>query len=184
MWGAALSSDEDLKARQSTYLSRALRQVSDLGQNSVSALNTPAPRTNTLHIIQSHVLLANYFYNAGEFAEGRRHTADAVSLVLLHQLHKIRSPRPRDRSKMGLLHAAGVELAMRPPADLVEEGERTHAFWQVFILDKTWAALLGCPSLLTEDGSPGAEIDTPWPLAIEQYQDVSLRRKLQRSMPT
>ncbi|EKM50050.1 uncharacterized protein PHACADRAFT_130574 [Phanerochaete carnosa HHB-10118-sp] len=174
VWGAALTSDEDLRVQQSAYLAKAVRQVSELGPNKVRTINTPTAQPNVLHIIQAHVLLANYFYNAGQFAEGRRHTADAVSLVVLYRLHKIRSPTPHDRSKMSLAHAADEELAMRPAADLIEEGERIHAFWQVCILDKTWAVVLGCPSLMVADDSLGAEIDTPWPLATEQYRDGTL----------
>lgn len=170
LWGAALAADEDLKARQSTFLARAEQQLADAGPSHAAH----APRPSVLHTIQAHVLLANYLFNAGHFADGRRHTAAAVALVLAHRLHKVRSPRPRDRAHMGLAHAAAAELALRPPVDLVEEGERTHAFWQVFVLDKTWAAVLGCPSLLVADGSPAAEIDTPWPLAAEQYRDGSI----------
>ncbi|KIP07431.1 hypothetical protein PHLGIDRAFT_71064, partial [Phlebiopsis gigantea 11061_1 CR5-6] len=130
-------------------------------------------RPDVVRLVQCHVLLAHYFFTDGQFREGRQHTADAVSLVLLHQLHKIRSPRGRDASKTHLVGVGVAHTAMPPPADLIEEGERTHAFWHVYILDKIWASLLGCPSLLVEDGSPATEIDTPWPLALDQYADVS-----------
>ncbi|GJE90909.1 C6 transcription factor domain-containing protein [Phanerochaete sordida] len=168
VWGAALCADEDLKARQSAFLARALHQAASSGAGHMR-------RPHVLHAVQAHVLLANYLYAAGQFADGRRQTADAAALVLAHRLHKIRSPRlHQDRARLGLVHAADAELALRAPADLVEEGERTHAFWQVFVLDKTWAAVLGVPSLLVADGTLGAEIDTPWPLAAEQYRDGDL----------
>lgn len=174
LWGAVLGTDEVQRRRQHSYLVRALQDVHSAEQRSLSARFGGAElRPDVVRLVQCHVLLAHYFFTDGQFREGRQHTADAVSLILLHQLHKIRSPRGRDASKTHLVGVGVAHTAMPPPADLIEEGERTHAFWHVYILDKIWASLLGCPSLLVEDGSPATEIDTPWPLALDQYADVS-----------
>lgn len=180
LWGAVLGTDGSQKMNRGRYLERALQKILKTEQtNTTAGPDSHESRPDVVHLIQSHVLLANYFFHDGEFSAGRKHTADAVSLVVTYQLHKIRSPRPRDASKLHLVHAADAEMTLHPPADLLEEGERIHAFWQVYILDKTWATLLGCPSLLVDDGSPGTEIDTPWPLALEQYSQVSTRKSTQ-----
>lgn len=168
LWGSVLTTDQELRARERPFLAHALDRLAQLEQRNSS----PCTRPHALRLIQSHVLLANYYFFSGKFAPGRRHTADAVSLVLLHGFHKLRSPRGDDRSRAHLVRAAEFELALPAPADATEEGERTHCFWQVYVLDKTWAALLGCPSLLVEDGSPLTEIDTPWPLAMDEYVKV------------
>lgn len=174
VWGAVLGTNEVQRRRQSSYLVKALQDLRGAERRNLAArFGGSESRLDVVRLIQSHVLLAHYFFTNAQFREGRQHTADAVSLVVLYQLHKIRSPRAPDTSKAHLVRAAVNDWALPPPVDLIEEGERTHAFWHVYILDKIWASLLGCPSLLVEDGSPATEIDTPWPLALEQYADVS-----------
>lgn len=175
LWGAVLSTDEDLKARQGVFLTRTLQSVVNSFSQATS-FGTTSSRPDIVHLIQAEVLLANYYLHTGEFTDAHRHVSEAVSLVQLYRLHKIRSPRPSHHAQMHLIQAAAVEINLHPPIDLIEEGERTCAFWQVFVLDKTWSALLGCPSLLIEDGSPNTEIDTPWPLTMEEYTEVRARR--------
>ena len=176
LWGSILTTDAGARQKQSTFLNRALRRIVDAERIKINAgLGGQESPRSTLHLIQSHVLLANYFFNAGQFSQGRRHTADAVSLVVSHRFHKIRSPRPHDASHMHLVRASDTDMVLPLPADLAEEGERTHAFWQVYVLDKTWATVLCHPSLLVDDGSPETEIDTPWPLAMNDYVEVSAK---------
>lgn len=166
-WGAALTDNPDLKQNSEGYVKRATQLVSAAlrGGGNLS-------RTNVVHVIQSEVLLASYFFNSGMFVEGRQHVATAVSLVLSHGLHKIASHTLSDPSLMHLVPAADMEMSLPPAVDRIEEGERICAFWQVYILDKTWSAVLGRPSLLVENGTVSSSVDTPWPLATEQYVEV------------
>lgn len=106
--------------------------------------------------------------------QGRQHTATAVSLVISYGLHKIASHVLSDASHMHLIPAADIEMSLPLAVDRVEEGERICAFWQVYILDKTWSAVLGRPSLLVDSGTISSAVDTPWPLATEQYVEVSI----------
>lgn len=165
VWGAALTNNQDLKQNSDAYLKRATELVS----TALRVGGNLATRTNVVYIIQSEVLLANYFYNAGLFVEGRQHAASAASLVLSHGLHKIASHTVGDSSHMHIIPTADIELSLPPAVDRVEEGERICAFWQVYALEKTWSAVLGRPSLLVENGSMSSCVDTPWPLATEQY---------------
>lgn len=175
LWGTVWTFGDDLKAKQGFYLATALRHLSEITtSHSMDSDRIASTKPNVLHLIQTHVLLANYLYHNGQFVDARRHTADAVSLVLSHRLHKIRSLRPADPSRTRFVRAAEAEFLMGPPADHMEEGERICAFWQVYVLDVTWAVVLGCPCLLVEDGSPDTQIDTPWPLAAGQWARVSI----------
>ncbi|THG95490.1 hypothetical protein EW026_g6169 [Hermanssonia centrifuga] len=73
---------------------------------------------------------------------------------------------------MHLVPGAEEETALPPPVDSIEENERIAAFWQVYVLDKTWSIAAHSRSgLLVEDGSPRMTVDTPWPLAIESFAE-------------
>lgn len=163
VWGAALTSNPDLKQHSDGYLKRATQLASTALRGGGNLA-----RTNVVHVI----LLSKYFYNSGMFVEGRHHAASAVSLVLSHGLHKIASHTLSDPSHLHLIPAADIELSLPPAMDRIEEGERICAFWQVFILDKTWSAVLGRSSLMIENGTISSSVDTPWPLATEQYVEV------------
>ncbi|KAF9018608.1 hypothetical protein BDZ89DRAFT_1073731 [Hymenopellis radicata] len=95
------------------------------------------------------------------FVEAKYHTSAAVSIALGAQLHKTDAPS----------HA----LALPPPADTVEEGERINGFWTVFILSSCWSAVDGSPSPFPYPSSPDARVDVPWPLDIESYQPQASR---------
>lgn len=156
LWGVRFSGNASMVAHEPVYLQRAVQAVS-------SAL-VRAPPYNIVYSIQAEVLLSHYFFAANRSLEGRYHSNAAVALSLSCRLNKLRSnnntPNPP-----GVLN---VDLA--PPADALEEGERINAFWSVFILDKSWSVRAGSPSHF--NGSPGAQVDTPWPLQIEDYAQV------------
>ena len=65
--------------------------------------------------------------------------------------------------------------------DSIEEGERIDAFWQVYILDKAWAVALKSPSSISEDGLWGTQIDTPWPLRMQEYEQVRSPKSITRA---
>ncbi|KAJ6576213.1 hypothetical protein B0H10DRAFT_1963613 [Mycena sp. CBHHK59/15] len=73
-----------------------------------------------------------------------------------------------------------------PPPDLfresdaIEEGERINAFWAVFMLQKNLAVALEPPARICgmlEAG--GIQIDTPWPLELDEYKKASLTSNVQ-----
>lgn len=159
VWGAHFSTNEALLANEPVFLSRAVRAIS-------TALSHVPPFKIT-HTIQAEVLLASYFFSMGRLLEGRFHCSAAVALALSCRLNKIRAlPDPAVPSD--LTNAAQFELPA--PADAVEEGERINAFWTTYILDKSWAVALGSASHI--NGSSGAQVDTPWPLEIDDYEHV------------
>ena len=57
--------------------------------------------------------------------------------------------------------------------DMIEEGERIICAWIVLNLDKCWAvALDDAPNF---EHSLAAKIDTPWPLDMEEFEQVFSR---------
>ncbi|KAH9832855.1 uncharacterized protein C8Q71DRAFT_241611 [Rhodofomes roseus] len=156
-YGAHLSCIEALTAHVPALLNRAVEAVSaDLG----------GPRRYPLtQTIQAEVILANYFFCVGRQLEGRYHCSAAVALVLSAQLHKIRS-----------LSTSDSHSPLAQPFDRIEEGQNINAFWTVFAIDKGWCVASGSPSQLD-----GSTIDTPWPLDMEEYDQLGLAPEVRGS---
>ncbi|PCH45038.1 hypothetical protein WOLCODRAFT_91112 [Wolfiporia cocos MD-104 SS10] len=166
LWGVHFSSNSSLLAHEPVFLQRAVHAVA-------TALAHDPPY-NIIYNVQAEILLANYFFSANRLLEGRYHCNAAVALALSCRLNKIRSQAHADLPAGVSL---GVASAIPPPLDAIEEGERINVFWGVFILDKSWAVTVGSPSHF--NGSPGAQVDTPWPLEMEEYEEYGIPQDLQ-----
>ena len=166
-WGATFTDNLGLKQYADLYASRATQLLCTATPSS-----TDLSRPSVLHYIQAEVLVSTYLLNSGKFVQARQRISSAACLVWTYGFHKIHSHPIDDSSLLRSVPRSDSETSLPPPADSVEEGERISALWQVYILDKTWATVLGKPSMLNEGASPLAYIDTPWPLAAEQYVEV------------
>ncbi|KAJ7494405.1 hypothetical protein B0H11DRAFT_1717609, partial [Mycena galericulata] len=151
LWAACLSASEPLASQETEFLSRALKLAT-----------TTLPSTHRLKIvygIQIEVLLCQYFLHKGRLVEAQYHLSVAVSYVVMGKLSAIRSSR-------------GSPPVIFP-RDCIEEGELIVGFWTVYSMDKTWSSSLNFPSNFASQ-SP-SDIDTPWPLEMEEYERVSVR---------
>ncbi|RPD60171.1 hypothetical protein L227DRAFT_502556 [Lentinus tigrinus ALCF2SS1-6] len=156
LWGAHLSTSQNIRAYEATFLTRATSALSSALRDS---------HYTVMNLIQAELLMANYFFTTSRFLEGRYHCSAAVALVLSCRLGKIRSSADQG-------HGHGVqgrENNLPPPRDAIEEGERIRGFWYVYALDKTWAVALGSPSHFN-GAHTGSHVDTPWPLEMAQYE--------------
>lgn len=160
LWGVCLSQDEVLVAQEQIFVARALHNIA-------TTLASEHPR-KIIHGIQAEVLLSVYFFRAGRFLEGKYHANAANSLAITSGLHQIRSVA----GSPSMRHSH--ETMLPQPMDEIEEGERIAGFWAVYILNNCWSAALRSPASVAFDG-PGLRVDTPWPLEIDQYRDVSLK---------
>ncbi|KAK0210095.1 hypothetical protein DFS33DRAFT_1251608 [Desarmillaria ectypa] len=154
LWGTKLSGSSTSTEIEKALLARSLSQVS-------SSLTSNHPH-KVIHTIQTEYLLAYYLLSSGRFLEGKYHVTTAVSLAVSSRIDKIRSDRidPHDSS------------VLRPPQDPIEEGERVDACWNMIILDKCWAVALASPTnIVCPTDDPKVQIDTPWPLEIEGYEN-------------
>ena len=116
-----------------------------------------------MHSIQAEILLANYFFSIGRLFEGRYHVSNAASTAISSGLHKLRSSRPVTPTTLPLQR------------DMIEEGERIICAWNVLNLDKCWAvALEDPPNFEFSSHTLAAKIDTPWPLDMDEFEQVSL----------
>lgn len=171
LWGIHLSQDPSITAHEPQFLTRALNGI-------VEGLSNQ-PR-NTLSILQAEVLLAYYFFHNGRLLEGGYHAGAAVSLAVMCDLHKIPTRQGRrpgaDPSSLDLRSMGLHGLSLPPPKDAIEEGERIHAWWTTYVLDKAWVVARNSPSAIYDDGNNEASrIDTPWPLELNQYGQVCFR---------
>ncbi|KAF7793508.1 hypothetical protein EIP86_004621 [Pleurotus ostreatoroseus] len=156
--GVMCTNDPILKQQEPQILSRALR--------SLTATLNPA---HVIYMLQAEVLLTYYLFHQGRILEGGYHAAAAASIAVACRLHKIRS--------VGMAGQAPTTTAdvlqLPPPTDSVGEGERVQAFWNVFIVDRYWSVWSQSPSALVQEASPSMQVDTPWPMEMEGYEQVS-----------
>ncbi len=167
--GSVLSHTPSLTMHEKTFLERALVDVS-------GALSSNYHPQRFAQTIQAEVLLAYYFLASGRFLEGKYHVTTAVSLVLSTGLNKVRSDRTTSTGQIPVLRA---------PRDAIEEGERVDACWTVLILDKSWAvALASVPNAVCPSDIVGLQLDTPWPLEVQDYEHVRFASFLYASLLT
>lgn len=166
LWGINLSGNPQYVQHEAKFLGRALRSVH------MALSSTQQQQSNTLHVLQAEILLAYYFFHSNRLLEGKFHASAAVSLAYMCNLHKILSGSTGPPASTSLAFSAAGQTYLPPPMDWVDEGERIHAWWTVFILDKSWVTALAVPSMINENQEPGTVIDTPWPLTMDMYRQV------------
>jgi hypothetical protein len=156
LWAAcASSSSEPLASQENSFLSRALETA--------PTVLSSTHRLKIVYGIQTEVLLCQYFLHKGRLLEAQYHLSVAVSYIVLGDLSNIQGSRAP-----GSLKPPTVS-----PQDYIEEGESIIAFWTVFSLDKLWSSILDFPSNFTSESKGPAQVDTPWPLEMEEYERVS-----------
>ncbi|KAJ7164385.1 hypothetical protein C8R46DRAFT_1278640 [Mycena filopes] len=159
LFGIHLSQSPPLLASEPAFLKRAQQNIS-------TEITHPH---HMLHTIQAQVLLCTYLLRTKRFLEAEFYANGAATLALGYQLHKIRSVRPGTPPLLGVPML--LEVYPPPPADAVEEGERIRAFWAVATtqinLNVALNAATGTFCILE---AAGAEIDTPWPLELRDYE--------------
>ncbi|KAI0078725.1 hypothetical protein K474DRAFT_1660123 [Panus rudis PR-1116 ss-1] len=164
LWGISLSQDPQLQSKESLFLSRTLISIH-------ASLSSGLPQ-DTLYVLQAEILIAYYFYHKDRLLEGKFHSNAAVSLALLCGLHKA-------GAEWGDVAVGrqdlGMNLSLPAPRTSMELGQRIHAWWATFILDKCWVVALGAPSAIVEeddDPTSGIQIATPWPLDLVKYSEL------------
>lgn len=159
--GVHVSGRDDFTMEEPMLLSQAVRQTN-------ISLSIFHPQV-VLHTIQAQVLLAHYFFRTSRFLEGRYHINAAVSLCIRSGLHKLRTVR----ATIPIVQCpTDTQSSLPVPQDAIEEGQMINGFWTAFIADRCWSACLDTPSLMTDDDTLGTQIDTPWPLDMEGYEQV------------
>ncbi|TDL17889.1 hypothetical protein BD410DRAFT_843321 [Rickenella mellea] len=162
----------DSKNMEPIFLNRAKLALTEaLGNSNLSI---------RLQTIQAEILLAEYYFSLGRSVEGQYHATGAANLTIsagLHQIHPVSRNIPRggitrtgDRSIGG----RSAYFSLPPPQSCREEAERIRLFWAVYNLDKSWSVAIGSPSNITEDGTVGTQINTPWPPEIGHIEKESI----------
>ncbi|KAH8093820.1 hypothetical protein BXZ70DRAFT_385284 [Cristinia sonorae] len=163
LWGIYASPDEQCKARYPLFLDRTLRSIH-------IALSALQPR-DILSVLQAEILLAYFFFHNGRLAEGKFYSDAAVSLSIICSLHKIRAPQGYNLAATHQDMVDDTSTFIAPVKSAAEEGERIHAWWTVFVLDKCWVIALGSPSIIVEVRENAATwIETQWPMTLEEYE--------------
>ncbi|KAJ7183955.1 hypothetical protein C8R46DRAFT_1309246 [Mycena filopes] len=163
LFGIHLSQSPPLLASEPAFLKRAQQNIS-------TEITHPH---HILHTIQAQVLLSTYLLRTKRFLEAEFYANGAATLALGYQLHKIRSVRPGTPPLLGV--PVLLEVYPTPPADAIEEGERIRAFWAVATTQSNLNIALNAASgAFCVLEAAGAEIDTPWPLELRDYEQGAL----------
>lgn len=168
LWGVHLSGSEEWAAYAPAFLSLSVRSAAE-------SLASSHPQ-KILHGIQAEVLLTYYFLCNVRILEAKYHASAAVSLAISSGLGRMRTTE----QSSDYITSLGELGILPPPQDPIEEGERIHGFWTVLTLNNVLAGADGSPSNISYS-DPGARIDTPWPLDLEQYSEVSTSSCMIRS---
>ncbi|KDQ62156.1 hypothetical protein JAAARDRAFT_148837 [Jaapia argillacea MUCL 33604] len=166
LMGIHFSGSPELAAREPLLLARVQSQ---LNSASVSGGGNGGVRHHPkrdMHMLQAELILAYYFFRNGRVVEGRYHVNAAVSLAFACKLNKVRS----EADVQVAFGIGGLGTGLPPPVDEVEEGERINAFWQVFVLDRVWSAVMGSSAFISDEEMLLTDVDTPWPLERDVYQ--------------
>ncbi|KAJ3510495.1 hypothetical protein NLJ89_g4635 [Agrocybe chaxingu] len=131
-----------------------------------------------IHTLQAEVLLAYYFLRVGSLLEAKVHTGSAISLALGSGLHKIRSANVTSPSTIAIIN--DQPYALPPPINDLQEAERINGFWSVLMLHKfITVALEAPPHVCGALEAPGMQIDTPWPIDMDNFQEGIFPQELQ-----
>ena len=146
LWGARFSRDATQMHLEPTYLANTLQWLRH------ALASAQQQQRVTLHLLQTEILVAHYMFNNGRLLEGQSHYSAAVSLALTCGLHQ--------QLTASSAHSTSWLPASTTPA---EDIEKVNAWWTVFTLEKSWAAFLDVPTMLTDRAESGTVVETPWP---------------------
>lgn len=166
--GVHFSQPETLHGQESALLTRALQHVA------TDLIGTHPNRV--IHTLQAEILLSYYFFRTGLLLEAKHRAAAAVSLALGSGLHKIRSANIMIPSTIGIgPHDQAFGLSQTN--DPLQEAERINGFWAVLMLHKFITVALEPPANVCGAlEAPGMQIDTPWPVDIDNFEEASSSR--------
>ncbi|TDL30159.1 hypothetical protein BD410DRAFT_834340 [Rickenella mellea] len=168
IWAFKILKIENVRDLEPVYLEKARLSLTEALSNNDFRIRMQA--------VQAEILLALYFFNSGRTVEGQYHASGASNLAIGMGLHQI---RPLSRStpsrSRGSLGDTTIAFSIPPVRSAPEEAERIGLFWAVFNLDKCWSAANGSPPIMTEDGNPRTQIDTPWPSSDKEVNDRGSR---------
>lgn len=134
------------------FLARAMHQIT-------AALDC---KDRLVDIVQASCLVAIYFYLNYQISEGYRQAFSAVRLAIALGLHQIN------------LSAIPAHIWGDPK----EQGQKIHAFWQTYMVDRYWSAVYNLQTALPEFYSVCERITTPLPETAETLDSIlSLRER-------
>ncbi|KAJ7625864.1 hypothetical protein FB45DRAFT_869005 [Roridomyces roridus] len=154
LWGAHLSLASSLFKLTPEFLREALHHIST------------AETANALETIQAHVLLSHYLLLQKRLLAAQVHANSAATLAVGCRLHELGCSSPTEWFPSML-----EQTPLDPAHDFVEQGERIRCFWTVVSLQAELNLAMGSASesSLCILEIVGANISTPWPMAMVEY---------------
>ncbi|QRV86877.1 Fungal Zn(2)-Cys(6) binuclear cluster domain [Ceratobasidium sp. AG-Ba] len=124
-------------------------------------------------VILASILLARYLLIMGRTREACHQIASVARFAVSCGLHQLSSLNLGPHSP-----SSRAPPLLPPPTDYVALGERIHAFWAIFALDRTIVTIADLPSAFGDDGSEYVDscekITTQWPRPLQDYRSPDL----------
>lgn len=150
LWATRISNAPQLSNMEKQFFEQACTHL-DISTSTVDRL---------IDGVRAAMLLSAYSYSSGRHHEGWCLGGLAVRVALSCGLHRIKSmvlrPAPPGNPFLRNQH-----FLLPPPEDAVELGERIHAFWAAFSIDRCGALATGYPSGIRDE-----DIKTPFNRAL------------------
>lgn len=167
LWATRISNAPQMSNMEKQFFEQACTHL-DISTSTVDRL---------IDGVRAAMLLSAYSYASGRHHEGWCLGGLAVRVAVSCGLHRIssmtlRPPPPRNP------FLRNQHFLLPPPEDAVELGERIHAFWAAFSIDRAGALATGYPS-----GMHDEDIKTPFhrPLAdisagmVSEIDDITVK---------
>lgn len=167
LWATRISNAPQMSNMEKQFFEQACTHL-DISTSTVDRL---------IDGVRAAMLLSAYSYASGRHHEGWCLGGLAVRVALSCGLHRIQSmtlrpPPPRNP------FLRNQHFLLPPPEDAVELGERIHAFWAAFSIDRAGALATGYPSGMRDE-----DIKTPFhrPLAdisagmVSEADDITVK---------
>jgi len=152
LWACFISRPEPLSQHEEHYLQHALEGLPE-------ALRTS---DKVIDVIQASCLLSLYFLANGRLLEGSYHASAAAALAVQTGLN--------GRPSKANWSPEGSDSDLKPAKSDLRDGEKIHAFWQVYNLDRCWSVILRKPTTIPDDPDSPYCISCPWPQDIKDYE--------------
>ncbi|KAI0319005.1 hypothetical protein OF83DRAFT_1055743 [Amylostereum chailletii] len=158
LWACFLSRPQSLSQHEPLYLTRATEAFNDALQH----------MSKLVDVVQACCLLSLYMLTNGRLAEGSYYSSTAATLATQWGLHR------RSSEQLDNALCLDPSFILPPAQDVIEEGERVLAFWQVFNIDRCWSVLLQRPPTFADGQDVVSGITVPWPQDMAEYETGNL----------
>ncbi|TDL18675.1 hypothetical protein BD410DRAFT_793065 [Rickenella mellea] len=155
LWGCHFFAPASKDNFETNFLRRALEGLHDLLNHS----------DRLLEAVQTSCLLSTYYFANVRMLEGSYHANTASQLAKLGGLHQLRSG-PSNGNSPNANSDVLMNFEFPSSANSNRGHEELHAFWNTFVLERSWAGGSGRASPHWNSHDSKTIVTSPWPTDV------------------